>query len=152
MGAGIKIKKTKKNMFMKVMVIVSSVLLLMSCSTSGDSQSANAQEHAVQENYVINVELFNMKMKEANVVVLDVRTPQEVAVGVIGTPTVIDYRGEGFKEQILALDKSKTYLVYCKSGGRSARTKAVMDENGFQTVYDLVGGITAWTDAGMPLQ
>jgi len=127
-------------MIKKISVLIVMVILISCTQTSTTEQTS----------YLIQPQKFKeMMSEEKEVVVLDVRTPEEVAAGVIGNPTVINFRDEDFKEQILALDKSKTYLVYCKSGGRSGQTKALMDENGFKAVYDLKGGITAWKDTGL---
>ena len=42
------------------------------------------------------------------------------------------------------LDKSKAYFVYCRSGARSARACAVMEQSGFPVTFNLLGGIIAW--------
>ena len=42
-------------------------------------------------------------------------------------------------------------LVYCRAGSRSAQAAALLSERGFQRVYDLEGGITAWGEAGQPV-
>lgn len=138
-------------MFMRVLIIVFGLFFLASCSTPKESQELVTQEKETQISYLIDVLEFKNKMNAANVVILDVRTTQEVAEGVIGSPLFINFSETDFKEQLIALDKTKTYLVYCKSGGRSGQTKSFMDANGFGEVYDLQGGITAWKAAGLPV-
>ena len=59
----------------------------------------------------------------------------------------IDFRGPDFREKMDQLDRDKTYLVYCRSGGRSASAGAVMEEMGFTRIYNLVGGYTAWSQS-----
>jgi len=133
---------------MKLIIIVMALALSVSCSNNAGS--SNGSEKIEQtKSYLITPAQFKTKIKDENIVVLDVRTPEEVAEGVIGNPLVINYRSEDFKKQLLGLDKSKTYLVYCKAGGRSGKTKAFMDDNGFESVYDLDGGITAWKSANL---
>lgn len=85
-----------------------------------------------------------------NFVILDVRTPQEFADGYVANATNIDFYSATFEDELDALDKEKTYLIYCKSGGRSSQALGIMDELGFQEVYNLSGGISAWQDAGLP--
>jgi rhodanese-related sulfurtransferase len=84
--------------------------------------------------------------KEQNAIILDVRTPAEVAEGYIdGTSKFIDVNGNDFSAELAKLDKSATYIVYCRSGGRSMRAAETMVNQGFQHVYNLQGGITGWT-------
>lgn len=53
----------------------------------------------------------------------------------------------------LAADASITVIdVYCRSGNRSAQAVAVMRDLGFTEVYDMEGGVIAWSEAGLPLQ
>lgn len=91
---------------------------------------------------------FQQKMKDANVVLLDVRTPQEISSGYIkGTDLFIDISAAEFENKVNALDKSKTYLVYCRSGARSSRAASYMINNGFSNVYNLSGGMLGWDGA-----
>jgi len=77
--------------------------------------------------------------------ILDVRTDNEVADGIIPNAKHIDiYKGQGFINEVGALDKSKNYYIYCKSGGRSAQACAVMNQLGFENTYNLVGGFSEW--------
>ena len=83
--------------------------------------------------------------------VLDVRTPEEWATGTITGARFIDFSAGGFKEAAAAqLDKAKPVYVYCAAGGRSYRASKQLKELGFTEVYDLVGGMGAWKEAGMP--
>jgi len=84
--------------------------------------------------------------KDDNAVILDVRTNEEVEEGIIPNAIHIDiYQGQEFINQIEALDKSKTFYVYCRSGGRSAQACAIMNQLGFANAKNLMGGITDWT-------
>ncbi len=95
--------------------------------------------------------LIDARAGDADFVILDVRTPAEYAGGHIDGAVNIDYNDPGFQSRIDALDRTKTYLVYCRSGNRSASAVAVMAGLGFVGVYEIDGGITAWTDAGQPV-
>ena len=87
--------------------------------------------------------------KESDVIILDVRTPKEVAEGIIPGAKVIDFYGDNFKAELEQLDKDKTYYVYCRSGGRSGKTCNALQTAGFPNIYNLKGGITAWKKAGL---
>ncbi|WP_394758441.1 rhodanese-like domain-containing protein, partial [Flavobacterium sp.] len=51
---------------------------------------------------------------------------------------------QGFIYELEELDKSKNYYVYCKSGGRSGQACSIMRELGFETTYNLLGGMMEW--------
>jgi len=81
-----------------------------------------------------------------NAVILDVRTDAEVAEGIIPNAIHIDiYKGQEFINEVDALDKSKNYYVYCRSGNRSGQACNIMvEELGFKNAYNLEGGMLAW--------
>ncbi len=87
----------------------------------------------------LSLEAFKEKMAEGWTVV-DVRTVQEYNDGKIEGARCIDFYGSDFKSQIEKLDKNGKYLLYCRSGGRSARARKTMQAMGFEHVADLAGG------------
>lgn len=100
----------------------------------------------------ISIQKFVKKAKHPNKnLVLDVRTPDETKEGHIEGALFADFWGDGFSEEIEKLDKSKTYLVYCKSGIRSQKAANQMKELGFKKVYTLAGGLNAWQKEGKPI-
>ena len=83
--------------------------------------------------------------EDSNAVILDVRTDAEIARGIIPNAIHIDiYKGQLFVDEIEALDKSKNYYVYCRSGNRSGKACAIMLQLGFENAYNLEGGILRW--------
>lgn len=85
------------------------------------------------------------------VTVIDVRTPQEFAEGHLDGALLIDLSSAGFADEVAALDPAGEYLVYCRSGNRSAQAVAIMQQLGFERLWDLDGGVIAIADAGYPL-
>ena len=69
-------------------------------------------------------------------VLLDVRTPDEFATGHLQGATNIDVEDPSFADQIAALDKDAHYVVYCRSGRRSAIAVQTMKDAGFTDVTD----------------
>ena len=86
-----------------------------------------------------------------NLVVLDVRTPEEFAEGHLEGAVLVDFYDADFAEQLAALATDVPYLVYCRSGNRSGQALDVMEQLGFASAVDVDGGIVAWTDAGLPV-
>ncbi len=83
---------------------------------------------------------------------LDVRTPEEVAEGKITENAIhINIHDTDFTQQVSNLDRHATYYVYCKAGGRSAKAQKEMQNLGFKQVINVEGGLTSWLNAGYPL-
>jgi rhodanese-related sulfurtransferase len=83
-------------------------------------------------------------------VILDVRTPREFAGGHIEGAVNLDYNAPTFKDDLNGLDKTKMYLVYCRTGRRSQGAFDMMKALEFQEVYHMLGGIVGWTSEGLP--
>lgn len=96
----------------------------------------------------VDVESFQQTLDQPDVVVLDVRTPQEFASGHLPEARNLDVGSPGFADQVDALDQDATYAVYCQSGNRSGVAVEQMVDQGFTDVVHLDGGILAWQDAG----
>ena len=119
-----------------------SYLLLALMTASCQSANSETSTEGFQD---LNVVEFKEKMDTRGVVILDVRTPEETAEGKIDGAQELDFRAPDFQEKLGQLDRDKTYLVYCRSGGRSSSACSMMDEMGFTNVYNLVGGYQGWS-------
>jgi phage shock protein E len=95
---------------------------------------------------------FKGHLSDPNIIILDVRTPQEVAQGYIEGAVNIDWNSPDFAAQVDKLDKTKEVYVYCAVGGRSSQAKAVMLKKGFKEVHNLLGGIGAWQKSGFEVK
>lgn len=84
-------------------------------------------------------------------VVLDIRTPGEYAEGHIAGSKMIDFRSADFEKKVSALDRDKSYLVHCRSGGRSTESLKTFEKLGFKHIIHLDGGISDWEAAGQPV-
>jgi phage shock protein E len=86
------------------------------------------------------------------VTVLDIRTAEELKDGRIKGAQNIDFMDDDFEKNIAALDRSKTYLVHCQSGGRSTKSLDVFKRLGFKSIIHMDGGMKAWNKAGLPVE
>lgn len=80
-----------------------------------------------------------------NAVILDVRSPQEYQEGHIPGAVNINIQDPDFMDKLDELATDKTYLVYCRSGVRSAKACHMMGSQGFEHLYNLDGGILEWS-------
>ncbi len=104
------------------------------------AQAAEAQNEVPE----ITVSELKAKLENgASVNVLDVREPHEYEVANIGARLIP--LGE-LPERLIELDRGENFAVHCKTGGRSARAVKLLQDAGFQNVYNVKGGITAWSE------
>ena len=117
--------------------IIYSIVSLVLVSCSSDSVEA-------QVIYNVNSLEFNKLVKSEEGIILDVRTIDEVNKGHIEDATNIDFYASDFTAKLDLIRKDVPIYVYCRSGGRSSKTVAKMQELGFHKVYNLLGGFGAW--------
>jgi rhodanese-related sulfurtransferase len=78
---------------------------------------------------------------------IDVRTPEEFASGHIAG--AINISLQSLPDRLNEVPHDKPVVVYCHSGNRSAQAASLLKKAGYTNIYDL-GGILAWTAAGLP--
>lgn len=106
--------------------------LLAGCG--GDDPSPSASDGATTTVVAAGVDSAR-QAKQEGATVIDVRTPEEFAAGHVEGATNIDVESADFTSAIEGLDPAATYVVYCRSGRRSALAAAQLEGNGF-TVLD----------------
>lgn len=120
-------------------------LVLTGCGpTSKEANTEQSTGFAVD----LSAADFSRYTTDSTSILLDVRTHEEFQSGHLPGAFMIDYYQEDFADRISTLDKAKTIYIYCRSGGRSGRAMKIMQEQGFDRLYNLDGGIKAWTGAG----
>lgn len=135
-----------------LLALVVFVLVLVFKKSSSESEIPPATSPAtVFENSTnmnardLDVPTFAQLIESDEYIVIDVRTPEEIAEGkIIDRADEIDFYDEDFRDQIAELDRDQKYLLYCRSGNRSGKTLQLMQELGFENAQHLDGGITAW--------
>ncbi|MEM0997273.1 MAG: rhodanese-like domain-containing protein [Bacteroidota bacterium] len=97
-------------------------------------------------------DLVELRVEEPKLQILDVRTPEEVASGVIEGAKMVDINDADFVNKVAGqMDKGAPMVVYCGGGKRSAKAIDMLKENGYTMLYNLTGGIKAWTAEGNSL-
>ena len=124
----------------KLIATFAALILLAGCSSTGSATTVN-----------LNVSEFSQKITEPDVIILDVRTPEEFASGHIEGALNIDFNSGDFANEITRLNPSENYAIYCRSGSRSGQAASIMHKAGFHDVSNLNGGVIDWTNAGLPL-
>ena len=120
---------------------------LNTTSTNNVSSSQDIRDVSLTDGY----ELIQANKNNSDFVIIDVRTPEEYTAGHIEGAILIDFYDDNFKDQLIPLDRSKTYFIYCRTARRSALARDIMQEMGFQHVINMLGGITDWTNKNYPV-
>lgn len=94
-------------------------------------------------------EAYNLIESRASLVILDVRTQSEYDSGHIQNSHLIPV--DELHERLKELNPAEEILVYCRTGVRSSTASQILSDNGFQHVYNMLGGITAWIENGYPV-
>ena len=128
---------------------VKSLLLILGMATAG-CQAQNTTKEVV--NIDVNVADFELIMDTIpNGLLLDVRTDNEFAQGHLRGAQQIDFYRDDFSDALDKLDREQPVLIYCRSGNRSGKAAKQMKAMGFSAVYNLEGGIGAWSKRGKPI-
>jgi len=137
---------------------LAAALALASCGAEETVSSTGQDPAVVGETSTEGIRLVTPEEGAAlradppdDLVILDVRTPEEYGDGHLSGAVQIDFYDDDFADQLADLDTDVPYLVYCRSGNRSGQTTAIMRDLGFTDVADVDGGIIAWAEAGNPV-
>jgi rhodanese-related sulfurtransferase len=89
--------------------------------------------------------------KNQSLRILDVRTAEEYKEGHLEGAVLVPVQEKAFVEEVKkSIKPDEPVLVYCRSGGRSAKAVAMLREAGYTKLQELKGGITAWEAAKQP--
>jgi rhodanese-related sulfurtransferase len=144
-----KINVKLKLLIMRKLLLICSFAIFITAILACENTSRQQKENNLktqQENIVINVSPKEaMKLIEQdNLIVIDVRTPEEYQSGHIPGAININVNDPSFQEKAKTIDSNKKILVYCRSGHRSTIASNQLKDLGFTKIYNLKGGIMAW--------
>lgn len=134
----------------KLIILLSIGFLALSCDSKKENAEVTSTSEAAKP-AVTNLEPKLFQEKSTNGIILDVRTPEEVAAGKISGAITMDFQESDFLSKAKELSKDKEIYIYCAVGGRSSKAAEIFIQEGFTKVYHLSGGINAWAEAGLPI-
>lgn len=127
---------------MKYKQIFLLTILALLTLTSAFSQEAESEEVTIER---VDKETFESALESGDYILFDVRTVEEYMDGHIEGAKSLNFLDDQFDKTISNLPKDKKYLIYCKSGGRSAKALQKMKDAGFKHVLELEGGYQNWS-------
>ena len=124
------------------------VFTIAACDSGDSSDTAGADAPGA---YTVEADEAVEMIESGDRTVIDVRTPAEYDEAHIVGAQLIDVNGPDFADQIAELDPDEPYLVYCRSGNRSANAAAQMEDIGIKDIAD-AGGLADLARAGAPVE
>ena len=120
-------------------ILMLSILGFMGCTAQNGSS-------------IDSKDAYGLIKADSNIAILDVRTAKEFADGHVAGAVNIDVNQADFAQKIDQLDRSKTYIVYCRSGRRSSKAVGIMATKGFKNLYNVSDGFLGWNKNGLPFE
>lgn len=120
----------------KLTLLIITAIFLTGCNTTEPYEETKISTVSKQD--------FNIKLESGDYTLIDVRTPEEFQAGNIEGSKLIDFYNPNFEKNLEDLDKTKKYLIYCRSGSRSSKALTIFRELGFEEVHDLKNGISQY--------
>lgn len=113
----------------------------VSCSNKSETSAFKSVDPA---------EAMKLIQSQKNIMLIDVRSPQELKEGYIEGSELIPFWDIAKGKR--ALPKDRPILLICAVGGRSFALGQALVKNGWSNIYSLSGGISAWKKSGLPLK
>ena len=137
----------KRKLIVPAVLLIVLAVALTGCAPAGPEGNGDAPE-------VTNItaqEGLQMMEDNPDIILLDVRTEGEYKAEHIPGATLLPV--DNLTEQAAEVipDKDAVYIVYCRSGNRSATSALMLIDLGYTKVYDM-GGIIDWpyaTESGL---
>ena len=130
--------------FLALAVLALVAVFAIAACDSGDSEGSPGA-------YTVKPDEAAAMIDEGERIVIDVRTPAEYEEARVVGAVNIDVEGADFGERIAELDVDEPYLVYCRSGNRSAVAAKQMVGAGIKDIAD-AGGLADLARAGAPIE
>ena len=125
-------------MIKRLIALAISLISLAGCSTSSSVSVTN-----------VDAADFLSQISSGEVIVLDVRTPEEFNAGHLSGAVNLDVQSGQFETELSKLDKAATYAIYCRSGRRSTIAAEKMANDGFTNIVNFnQGGFAELAQAG----
>ncbi len=136
------------------LTLILSILAFAGCQNAATNTKTETKMETTQtQKEIAQVSVTEAKKaiedkKEAQFI--DVRTPEEYAgghaVGAKNLPL------DKLDAELAKLDKNKPVYVICQTGRRSQKGSEILQKAGFGDIYNITGGTSEWTSAGLPTE
>ena len=98
------------------------------------------------------LEVKDLIKENPGLIIIDLRTPQELESGMVDNAVNIDMYDKNFLVDIKELKKDEKYLLYCAVGGRSSAASEIMIKEGFTSIFNSNKGFKSLKEAGIDIK
>lgn len=127
-----------------VSLLLTCFFVLASCESNQVNEKVEEPAEGIKiENIKATVAASRLETNP-ELIVLDIRTPEEFKDGHIAKAINIDYKAETFESKLEKLDRTQTYLMHCRSGRRSGLALEIFRKLEFQRIIHVEDGILGW--------
>jgi len=135
---------------MKHRTFIAALIFLSTFGCQSGNETAKSASHPqVQEISILKLDSLQQALP--NAILLDVRSDEEWDAGHLAGASYISYDWDHRLEPLKALPEDRPILVYCEAGGRSGVITEELRIIGHPYIIDLIGGISEWTEADLPV-
>ena len=107
------------------------------------NQTVSATQQVAEQNAIKSIDWNKaLEMNAAGAVFVDVRNLPELNEGY--APNAVNIPLPELKQRVGELPKDKDLLIYCRSGRRSEAATRILMEQGYDRVYNVLGGYLAF--------
>ena len=144
----IEIHKKRRNIIIGVIVLISLITAMIIFIPRINQDNTNKLYEDIDVNTAYN--MINDTEIYPDLIILDVRTLSEYEETHINNSILIPHDELETRINELVNYKDVEIIVYCRSGTRSQNAVNILVSNNFTQIYNMLGGINAWIDAGYP--
>lgn len=123
------------------------LLLFLALSCKSESKTTSQAPPSLDYGRITQEQARQLLDSHEDIIILDVRTPDECAEGMIPGAMQMDYLSDDFEINALSLSEDDTYLIYCRSGNRSTKAMNHLRTQNIYKIYELKGGYRDWISA-----
>lgn len=126
-----------------------------SAKVAVEAPKAKEESKAESPFVAVNVDAKSaaaMLKESPDMIIVDVRTPEEFAEGHIAGAKNIDVKAPDFEAKLSKLDRKAAYVVHCRSGARSSSAMPTFEKLKFENIIHLNTGFNDWAAAGLPVE
>lgn len=125
-------------------------LFALALAACGGAAQAPADVDVQSLPQTVDVQTTYNLLDHPEVVVFDVREQWEYDAGHI--PGVILLPLNELPSRINEIPTDKEVIITCRTGNRSGQAVDFLEQQGFDNVHNMSGGILAWESAGLPVE